>query len=139
MAKKKAAKRKKSTRMEREGFHLPIRSESEQFDGLSEELVDAWKALRAFALSLGAQEDPHTSHRSIMFGRKLCYLFVRPKKKMVEVYFFLPRALESELLKKVEPTGVTKKRFAHVLDLVHSDQVDLPLTDWLREAYQAAG
>ena len=124
--------------MERESFHLPTRSEAEQFEGLSEDFIDAWKALRTFALSLGTQEAPHTSHRSIMFGRKLCYLFVRPKKNYVEVNFFLPRAIESELLKKVTPTGGTKKRFGHVLALLHADQVEMPLTDWIREAYQAA-
>src|SRR5947209_3756430 len=121
MKKKKKKTASKKSRMERDGFHLPVRSEAKQLEGLTEEFVEAWRALRAFALSLGPQEVPHTSHRSIMFGRRLCYLFVRPKKSCVEVNFFLPRAVESELLKKVTPTGVTKKRFGHVLALVHAD------------------
>jgi len=120
----------------REGYHLPVRAEEEQLAVLSDELLDAWKKLRKFLVSLGEQRI-HTSHRSIMFSRKTCYAFARPKKSFVEVNFFLPTALDSELLKKV--TAVSKVKSVHVMQLVHEDQVDEPLTDWLREAYERSG
>jgi hypothetical protein len=119
-------------RIMREGYHLPVRSEQEQFEGLSEELQDAWARLRATLLGLGEQE-LRTSHRSIMFARKTCYAFVRPKKKFIELNFFLPHALDSEFLKKVSPASKTK--WTHVLHLTHSDQIENPLTGWLREAF----
>ena len=131
------SKRKLSpSKPQKEGYHLPIRTEEEQLEGLSEDLLDAWHRFRAFLVSLGEQ-DIHTSHRSIMFARKTCYTFVRPKKSALEVNFFLPQALDSELLKKV--TAVSKKKFVHVLQLIHSDQVERPLTKWIEEAYRHSG
>jgi hypothetical protein len=127
---------KAQERIRREGYHLPVRSEQEQFEGLSEELQDAWAALRANLLGLGEQE-MRTSHRSIMFARKTCYAFARPKKAFIELNIFLPKALESEYLKKVEP--VSKTKWVHVMHLTHSDQVDWPLTDWVREAFEYSG
>ena len=60
---------------------------------LSEELRDAWERLRETAADLGEQRI-YASHNSIMFSRKSCYFFVRPKKNFLEVCIFLPRALE---------------------------------------------
>jgi hypothetical protein len=124
---------KAQERIKREGYHLPVRSEQEQFENLSEDLQDAWAALRIHLLSLGEQE-LRTSHRSIMFARKTCYAFVRPKKKFIELNFFLPKALKSELIKKVNPASKTK--WVHVMHFTHSDQVDWPLTDWILEAFE---
>ena len=73
----------------------------------------------------------------MFYGGKRCYAFVRPKKSYLELTFFLERAIESELLKKVE--AVSKVRWAHVVAVVHADQVEEPVTDWLREAFEAAG
>lgn len=123
---------KKQPKPTTDNYHLPARTESEQLEGLTEELVDTWKTLRAFLMGLGKQE-VRTSHRSIMFARKTCYAFARPKKKHIELNVFLPESLDSEFIKKVQ--AVSKTKFVHVLHLVHSDQVDSPLTDWLREAY----
>lgn len=124
---------KAQERIKREGYHLPTRSEQEQFEGLSEDLQDTWKYLRRFLMSLGEQE-VRTSHRSIMFARKTCYVFVRPKKAFIELNFFLLKALKSEFIKKVTP--VSKTKWVHVMQLTHSDQVDEPLTDWIREAFE---
>src|SRR5688572_11795401 len=49
---------------------------------LSEDLQDAWERLRETAVSLGDQRI-YASHHSIMFARKSCYFFVRPKKKFL--------------------------------------------------------
>lgn len=62
---KKTAKKRKTP--ERDSYHLPVRSESEQFEGLPEDLLEAWRQLRRFLISLGDQEI-RTSHRSIMFA-----------------------------------------------------------------------
>lgn len=124
---------KAQERIRREGYHLPVRTEQEQFEGLSEDLQDAWGALRARLLGLGEQE-LRTSHKSIMFARKTCYAFVRPKKSFIELNIFLPRALDSELLKKVD--SVSKTKWVHIMQLTHADQVDWPLTDWIQEAFE---
>lgn len=79
---------KAQERIRREGFHLPVRSEQEQFQGLSDDLQDAWAALKIHLLALGEQEF-RTSHRSIMFARKTCYAFVRPKKAFIELNFWV--------------------------------------------------
>jgi hypothetical protein len=129
---KKSVKRKAKASPMKEGYHLPVRSETEQLAGLSEELLDAWRSLRSLLSGLGEQRI-HTSHRSIMFSRKTCYAFARPKKKHIELNFFLPEALDSELIKKV--TAVSKTKHVHVLQLIHADQVDWPLTDWIRKAF----
>ncbi|MGE0616602.1 MAG: DUF5655 domain-containing protein [Bacteriovoracia bacterium] len=123
-------------RLKRDGYHLPVRSEQEQIANLSEDLQEAWLALRSRLLSQGDQE-MRTSHRSIMFARKTCYAFVRPKKAFLELNFFLPRALRSEFIKKIN--SVSKTKWVHVMHLTHSDQVETPLTDWIREAFEHSG
>ena len=60
---------------------------------LSEDLQDAWERLRETAAAFGDQRI-YASHKSIMFSRKSCYFFVRPKKKFLEVCVFLGRAAE---------------------------------------------
>lgn len=103
---------------------------------LGEELRDAWERLRASAAALGDQRI-YASHNSIMFARKTCYAFVRPKKKALELVVFLHRALSSPHIRRVD--AVSKTKWAHTVNLVHRDQVETPLTDWLREAYERSG
>ena len=55
---------------------------------LSDDLLDAWERLRDTAVSLGEQRI-YASHKSIMFSRKSCYFFVRPKRESLEVCIFL--------------------------------------------------
>ena len=100
---------------------------------LSEDLQDAWQRLRETALEFGEQR-VYASHSSIMFSRRACYFFVRPKKKMLEVCFFLGRAVKSPLVRRAMPASRTK--VAHIVHLTHRDQVEAPITDWLREAYE---
>ena len=57
---------------------------------LSEDLQDAWERLRETAVELGEQRI-YASHNSIMFSRKSCYFFVRPKRSFLEVCVFLGR------------------------------------------------
>ena len=57
---------------------------------LSDDLRDAWERLRETAAEFGEQRI-YASHNSIMFSRKSCYFFVRPKKKFLEVCVFLGR------------------------------------------------
>ena len=99
---------------------------------LSEDLQDAWQRLRETALEFGEQR-VYASHSSIMFSRRACYFFVRPKKKMLEVCFFLGRAVKSPLVRRAMPAS--RAKVAHIVHLTHRDQVEAPITDWLREAY----
>ena len=100
--------------------------------GLSEDLRDAWERLRETAIEFGEQRI-YASHHSIMFARKACYFFVRPQRNRLEVVFWLGRGVVAPEIRKSEKTS--KIKHAHVVHLVHRDQVERPLTDWLREAY----
>jgi hypothetical protein len=99
---------------------------------LSEDLQDAWERLREAATEFGEQRI-YASHSSIMFSRKSCYFFVRPKRKHLEVCVFLGRKLKAPQIHKVDKSSKTK--FWHILHITHRDQVEAPVTDWLREAY----
>jgi hypothetical protein len=99
---------------------------------LSDELQDAWERLREAATGLGEQR-VYASHHSIMFARKAAYFFVRPKRNHLEVVIFLGRAVKAPQIKKVHESSRIKR--AHVIHVRHRDEVESPITDWLREAY----
>jgi len=99
---------------------------------LSEDLQDAWQRLRETATSFGDQRI-YASHQSIMFSRKSCYFFVRPKKKFLELCVFLGRPLKAPQVKRVD--RASKSKIVHFIQITHRDQVEAPITDWLREAY----
>jgi len=102
---------------------------------LSEDLLDAWERLRESAAEFGDQRI-YASHKSIMFSRKSCYFFVRPKKSFLEVCIFLSRALKAPQVRKVDQSS--KSKFWHIIQIRHRDEVESPITDWLREAYEFA-
>jgi hypothetical protein len=102
---------------------------------LSDDLRDAWERLRETAAEFGEQRI-YASHNSIMFARSSCYFFVRPKKTFLEVVVFLGRAVKARQIRRVDAASKTKK--AHVLRITHRDEVESPITDWLREAYDYA-
>jgi hypothetical protein len=102
---------------------------------LPEDLRDAWERLRETAAAFGDQRI-YASHHSIMFSRKACYFFVRPHPKRLELCLFHGRTLRSPLVKKVLPSS--RAKVAHIVHVVHRDQVEAPLTDWLREAYDVS-
>lgn len=100
---------------------------------LSEDLQDAYERFRDSAVELGDQR-VYASHSSIMFSRKACHFFVRPKRKHLELVIFLGRARKHPKIKKVVESSRTKR--AHVVHITHRDEVEVPLTDWMREAYE---
>jgi hypothetical protein len=102
---------------------------------LSEDLMDAWLRLRETAMSFGEQR-VYASHKSIMFSRKNCYFFVRPKKSALELCFFLGREMKAPQVRKTYPSS--KVKTAHMVYVIHRDEVEPPITDWLREAYDAS-
>lgn len=99
---------------------------------LSEDLRDAWERLRETAASFGDQRI-YASHKSIMFSRKSCYFFVRPKKSFLEVCIFLGRAVKASQVRCVDQSS--KSKFWHIIQIRHRDEVESPVTDWLKEAY----
>ena len=103
---------------------------------LPEDLQEAWERLRETAAAFGDQRI-YASHHSIMFSRRACYFFVRPKRAYLEVCVFLGRVIRSPKIRRVERASSLKK--AHLLRIVHRDEVEPPITDWLREAYEFAG
>lgn len=102
---------------------------------LSDDLREAWERLRETAADFGEQRI-YASHHSIMFSRKACYVFVRPKPKYLEVCIFLPRVKKSPRILKVYESSTVKT--AHMLRVIHRDEVEAPLTNWMREAYDFA-
>jgi len=97
--------------------------------------MDAWERLRETASEFGAQR-VYASHKSIMFSRKACYFFVRPKRKYLEVWFFLGRKLKNPAVRQTMQSS--KAKIAHLVQVTHRDQVEAPLTDWLQEAYKSS-
>ena len=100
---------------------------------LTDDLKEAWLRLRETAVGFGDQRI-YASLNSIMFSRKACYFFVRPKRAYLEVCFFLGRAVKAPSIRRVAPASKTKQ--VHTVRVTHRDEVEPPLTDWLREAYE---
>jgi hypothetical protein len=51
----------------------------------------------------------------------------------LQVCIFLGRALRGLQIRRAERTSASK--FANIVHITHRDQVEAPITDWLREAY----
>jgi hypothetical protein len=100
---------------------------------LSDDLRDAWERLRETAVSFGDQRI-YASHKSIMFSRKSCYFFVRPKKNFLELCVFLGRALKAPQVRRVD--RASKSKVYHIIHIKHRDEVEAPVTEWLQEAYE---
>jgi hypothetical protein len=99
---------------------------------LSDDLIEAWERLRATAVEFGEQRI-YASHHSIMFSRKVCYFFVRPKTKFLEVCIMLARPLRARQVRTV--VAGSKTKFANLIRITHRDEVEPPITEWLYEAY----
>jgi hypothetical protein len=99
---------------------------------LPEDLQDAYERLRETAIAFGEQRI-YASHHSIMFSRRSCYFFVRPKKSYLEICVFLGRAVKAPQIRRVEESSKSKR--VHFVRITHRDEVEPPVTNWLWEAY----
>jgi len=99
------------------------------------DLFDAWERIRETAAEFGEQRI-YASGKCIMFARTTCYFFVRPRVHSLELCVFLGRAVRSPLVRRADPRSRTK--IAHTISITHRDQVEAPVTDWLREAYESS-
>ena len=100
---------------------------------LSDELKDAWERLREAAVELGDQRI-YASGTAIMFSRDSCYFFVRPRRRDLQVCIFLGRALRAPQVRRVERKS--RAKVVNIVHVTHRDEVEPPITDWLREAYE---
>lgn len=100
---------------------------------LSEDLQDAWVKLKGFALGLGEQRN-YAAGKAVMFSKKVCYLFVRPQARFLEVVVFLSDGKLRPGFHKVQ--AVTRTKWAHTYKVVHADQVEGNLTDAIQQAFQ---
>ena len=100
---------------------------------LPEDLREAWERLRETAAEFGPQRI-YASHKSIMFSRKACYFFVRPKKTALDVCVFLRRTVKHPRIRRIDRPSAAK--VAHTIRVTHRDEVEAPITDWLLEAYE---
>lgn len=103
---------------------------------LSVDLREAYERLRETAVSFGDQRI-YASHKSIMFSRKSCYFFVRLNRNFLEVCVFLSRVLKAPQIRRTDQAS--KSKIVHFLRITHRDEVEAPITDWLREAYDVSG
>lgn len=103
---------------------------------LHDDLQDAYDRLRETVVEFGDQRI-YASHSSIMFARRACYCFVRPRRAWLEVCVFLGREVAGPQVRRVD--RVSRTKVAHLLRVTHRDEVEAPLTDWLREAYEFEG
>ena len=100
---------------------------------LSEDLRDAWERIRETAVEFGDQRI-YASHKSIMFSRHSCYFFVRPKRNYLEMCVFLGRTVKAAQVHRVDQSS--KAKIVHTIRITHRDEVEAPITDWMREAYE---
>jgi len=108
-------------------------TEAALIEDLSEDLRDAWERLRETAASFGEQRI-YASHKSIMFSRKSCYFFVRPKRNFLELCVFLGRPIKAPQVKRLD--RASRAKIWHIIHIRHRDEVEAPITDWLHEAYE---
>ena len=101
-------------------------------EDLSQDLRDAWERIRETAVSFGEQRI-YASRTAIMFSRKSCYFFVRPRRNSLQVCVFLSRSVSSPMVRRVERQSASK--LVHIIQIRHRDEVEPPFTEWLREAY----
>jgi len=99
---------------------------------LSEDLKEAYERLRETAVAFGEQRI-YASGTAIMFSRKSCYFFVRPRRSFLEVCVFLGRAARAPQVRRVERKSAAK--LVNIVQIRHRDEVEPPVTDWLLEAY----
>jgi len=99
---------------------------------LSDDLREAYERIRETAVEFGDQRI-YASGTAIMFSRQSCYFFVRPRRRHLQVCVFLGRAVRAPQVRRVERTS--KSKLAHIIHIAHRDEVEPPITDWLREAY----
>ena len=99
---------------------------------LSEDLREAWERLRETAAAFGDQRI-YASGTAIMFSRKSCYFFVRPRRSDLQVCVFLGRAVRAPQVRRVERKS--KSKLVNIIHITHRDEVESPFVDWLQEAY----
>ncbi len=99
---------------------------------LGEDLLEAWLKIREFSSGLGEQRI-YASGKAIMFSKKTCFFFVRPKQSYLEVVIFLSASKIRKGFKSVR--AVSKTKYAHTFKLLHADQVESTLTEAIEEAY----
>ena len=100
---------------------------------LSDDLREAWERIRETAAELGDQRI-YASGTAIMFSRDSCYFFVRPRRSHLQLCVFLGRAVRAPQVRRVEKKSASK--LVNIVHVTHRDEVEAPLTDWLREAYE---
>jgi Domain of unknown function (DUF5655) len=61
---------------------------------------------------------------------------VRPRKRFLEVGVFLGRTIKASQVRRVD--RVSKSKLVHIIRITHRDEVEAPVTDWLREAYEVS-
>lgn len=99
---------------------------------LEDEPREAWLKLKKFTLSLGPQVI-YCSAKAIMFSRDVCFMFVRSKKKKIEICILTDRKISHSTIKKTEMYSAT--RFRHLIDVYHEDSIEEPLSTWISEAW----
>jgi len=102
-------------------------------EDLPEDLRDAWERLRESAAEIGDDLRIYASGTAIMFSRKSCCFFVRPRRKDLQLCVFLDRAIRAPQVRRAERRSTSK--VVNIIHITHRDQVEAPITDWLREAY----
>ena len=62
---------------------------------------------------------------------------MRPKRKFLELCVFLGRVVKAPQVRRVD--RASKSKVVHFIQIRHRDEVEAPVTDWLREAYELSG
>ena len=104
--------------------------------GLSEDLMDAWERLRESASEFGEQRIYGLASLHYVLQRGL--LLLRPAEEKSTGNLFLSGP-HHQVADDPENDAVIKDKVAHLVHVTHRDQVESPLTNWLREAFETSG
>jgi hypothetical protein len=67
---------------------------------------------------------------------KLLLFFRAPGRSSLQLCVLLGRTLKAPQVRRVE--RASKSKLAHFVRITHRDEVEAPVTDWLREAYESS-
>jgi hypothetical protein len=103
------------------------------FEGKPQPLLYAFDALLVGVIdwepiSVGAAK------RAIVFTKYKAWLIVRPMSKELDIKFYYPEVIQHPLVRKTVPY---RKDFAHHIRISDPDEVNEPLLQLLRRAYEA--
>ena len=105
------------------------------FEGRPDELVLAFDRLLALVVDWEPISIGTAKHTIVLTNRK-AWLIVKPMRQELDLKFYYPEALESELFRRV--ARAYNHKFAHHLRIRHPEEINEEMLALLRKGYDFA-